>query len=389
MTTRIRSWIIVVGAAAVVGGVGLPAPAADDAPGDLKTQGAFGFPQERATVLCDTKDLRVSAWNDAAHLYVQAVLWTDGDDALGETNDGRAIGDSANLTLDVDADRKDTPKVDRTYSLNPWPSQPGLRYVIVVRQGATTGLMGDTKGRGGIRYPDVGGKKVRVDSFLIPLAEIGRTPGDKVRFAYWGSSPKPKLTVNSVGFARQGTYYSHHLPTDQYHELTLADRPPSLDVRAVPRGQDDQVPLARKPVQPRPKIGSVPPEVTAKDWLNTDTPPTLAGLRGKVVVVEFWATWCGPCVAGIPHLNKLHEDHAARGLAILSFTDQSKQGIERFMQGTPMKYVLGTGSELAAAYGVTGIPHAFVIGKDGKVLWEGSPNDKEFDKQVLAALEAR
>jgi hypothetical protein len=63
----------------------------------------------------------------------------------------------------------------------------------------------------------------------------------------------------------------------------------------------------------------------------------------------------------------------------LSITDESKTGIENFMKGTPMKYVLGTGSELAAEYGVTGIPHAFIVGKNGKLVWHGNPNDKDFD----------
>src|SRR5262249_59940196 len=133
----------------------------------------------------------------------------------------------------------------------------------------------------------------------------------------------------------------------------------------------------------------VPPEVSAKDWLNTGKPPTLAGLKGKVVVVEFWATWCGPCVAGIPRLNQLHDDYGPKGLALLSFTDQSKQGIENFRKGTPMKYVLGTGSELAAEYGVTGIPHAFVIGRGRKLLWGGQPGGKGFDEPGLAGVEGK
>jgi WD40 repeat protein/thiol-disulfide isomerase/thioredoxin/tRNA A-37 threonylcarbamoyl transferase component Bud32 len=356
---------------------------------DLKKEGAFGFPQGKATVLCDTKDLRLSAWNDAAYLYVQAVLWADDDDSLGETDDGRPIGDQSVLSLDVDADQKVTPNVDREYMLNPWPSLPGLRYQVVVGQGVNTAIQGDTKGRGAVRYLEAGGKKARVDSYLIPLAEIGRKPGDKIRFAYWGSSVKPELTLNSVGFEAKGRYYSFSLPREKYHELTLADRPASVDAKDVPNGQEDQLPLARNALKPRPRVGVVPPGVSAEDWLNTDRPPTLEGLKGKVVVVEFWATWCGPCVAGIPHLNELHDDYGPKGLAILSFTDQSKQGIENFMKRTPMKYVIGSGSELAAEYGVEGLPHAFVIGRDGKLVWDGDPGDKEFDRQVLAALEAK
>lgn len=356
---------------------------------DLKKQGVFGFPQNQATVLCDTQDLRVSVWNDAAYLFVQAVLWKDGDDTIGETDDGRKIGDTSSLEVDADADGKVTPKVDRCYSLNPWPSHPGLRYQVKLSANSSTPLQGDSKGRGNIAYIETVAGKVRVDSYLIPLTEIGRKTGDKVRFAYYGDSPKPVLIVNSIGFKRKGDYSSYNLPHDKYHEFTLSDRPASIDIKKVPDGRDTPVAQDRPLSKPMPKVGAVPPEVAAKDWLNTEKALTLAGLKGKVVVVDFWATWCGPCVAGIPHLNKLHDEYGPKGLVILGFTDQSKAGIARFQKATPMKYVIGTGSELSAEYGVNGIPHAFIVGKDGKLAWEGDPNSKEFDKRVLAALNAK
>ena len=59
-------------------------------------------------MLCDTDALRVSAVNDGEHLYVQAVMWTDNDDAVGETQDGREIGDNSTLRVDMDADGKAT-----------------------------------------------------------------------------------------------------------------------------------------------------------------------------------------------------------------------------------------------------------------------------------------
>jgi thiol-disulfide isomerase/thioredoxin len=379
-------------AALLLGALGPIGPRAVGAeqPPDLKRDGAFAFPQRQAKILCNQKDLRVSVWNDARHLYVQAILWTDGDDSLGETPDGRAIGDTSCLRLDVDANQRATPNVDRDYMLNPWPSLAGLRYSVVLGESASSHIKSDSRGRGAIRYLDVGkGKRVRVDSFAIPLAEIGKKPGQKIRLAYWGQSPKPALTVNSIGYKGKGTYYSFVLPRNKYHEITLASRAASLDVARVPEGREDKVPLARKAQKPIPKVGVAPPEVSAKDWLNTKKAPTLAGLKGRVVLVEFWATWCGPCVAGIPHLNKLHDDYGRKGLTILSFTDQSRQGIENFTKTRPIKYIIGTGSELASEYDVSGIPHAFLIGKDGKLLWEGNPADKGFDERILAALKSK
>jgi thiol-disulfide isomerase/thioredoxin len=353
---------------------------------DLKTDGAFGFPQKQATVLCDTPELRLSAFSDAGYLYVQAVVWKDGDSTKGETDDGREIGDNSTLRIDADADKKITPKVDRSYSLDPWPALAGLHYSVELGEGSSTGLQRDSKGRGAVSYVDAEGAKVRVDSFLIPLQEINRKAGETVRVAYYGKSMKPDLLVNSVGFVREGKpYYSHHLPLDKFHDLPLADRPAVIDVQQVPEGRGT---IAVKAKASAPKVGEAPPPVAAQAWLNWKgkEPPSLESLRGKVVVVEFWATWCGPCVAGIPHLNELQAKHEKEGLVILSLTDQSKPHVEEFAAKREMKYTIGVKSETGDAYGVSGIPHAFIVGRDGKLRWAGHPAEKEFDTQVAAAL---
>jgi hypothetical protein len=109
----------------------------------------------------------------------------------------------------------------------------------------------DSKGRGAIRYLDEGnGRRVRIDSFVIPLVEIGKRPGETIRFAYWGDSPHPAMTVNSVGYRDRGRYYPYHLPRETFHSLTLSDRPPTLDVARVPEERDDPRPLPKQESEP-------------------------------------------------------------------------------------------------------------------------------------------
>jgi len=131
-------------------------------------------------------------------------------------------------------------------------------------------------------------------------------------------------------------------------------------------------------------VGKPAIEINAKKWLNT-SPLKLSALKGKVVVVEFWATWCGPCRASIPHLKELNAKYASKGLVLVSLTDEAANVAEPFVKQNGMDYAIGTDSSTSNDYGVTGIPHAVVIGKDGKVVWEGHPMSG-LDKAVEAAL---
>ena len=132
------------------------------------------------------------------------------------------------------------------------------------------------------------------------------------------------------------------------------------------------------------RVGQAAPEIAAGKWLNSK-PLTLAGLRGKVVVVEFWATWCGPCRQSIPHLKEINAKYAPKGLTLVSLTSEHPDAVEPFVKEMAMDYPIGIDSPTSQSYGVQGIPYAVVVDKAGKIAWEGHPMNG-LDQAIEAAL---
>jgi hypothetical protein len=203
--------------------------------------GVFSFPQIKAKVLCDTPELRFSVWNNDQYLFAQAVLWNEGDSALGKTSDGRDIGDNSELILELGAKGVVTPGMDRSYLLNPWPSMAGMYYQVREGQDTWTTIRSDTKGRGAVRYVQIAeGKRIRVDYFLIPLAELSKKVSDTIWLCYYGDSPHANITVNSAGYEAGGQRYSgYNIPTSSHHEYVLGTEALNLDFGSVPDGRLD------------------------------------------------------------------------------------------------------------------------------------------------------
>jgi thiol-disulfide isomerase/thioredoxin/thioredoxin reductase len=132
-------------------------------------------------------------------------------------------------------------------------------------------------------------------------------------------------------------------------------------------------------------------------------PDSLAGLemaQGEevrfgegVVVVEFWATWCPPCKAAIPHLNELSLKYKD-GVRFIGITSEgadvkSRREVERFIKQMDDKFTypvgLDSGGMVSAHYHVQGIPTAFVVDKEGIVAWQGHPADKGMEAAIEAS----
>ncbi len=115
-------------------------------------------------------------------------------------------------------------------------------------------------------------------------------------------------------------------------------------------------------------IGQTAPELNIEKYLQApEGEKSLSTLKGKVVVLEFWATWCAPCVAEIPHLNQLSEEFRDKQVQFISITDEGEDVVAPFLKRQEMKSWIGLDTDRSAfeAYGVKGIPRTFLINQKG------------------------
>ena len=132
-------------------------------------------------------------------------------------------------------------------------------------------------------------------------------------------------------------------------------------------------------------VGSQAPVIQIDEWITSQPPD----LNGRVYVVEFWATWCPPCVQSIPHMIELADKYKDKAVPFIAlFTDSSSKPVKKMVKSKGINYYVGMDNGLAEKYFVSGIPSAFIIGRSGQVVWQGHPMSSGFETAIVTALNA-
>lgn len=139
------------------------------------------------------------------------------------------------------------------------------------------------------------------------------------------------------------------------------------------------------------EVGKPAPKIEAAGWLNGE-PPTAEQRKGKVVVVEAWASWCGPCRRAAPHMVRAYNKFHSHGVIFIGLTTQNASQIshmKRFLDDAGIAWPNGYGAtNTLQAFQAEVIPLTWVIGRDGKVAWN-SASKGTLEDAIAAALAAK
>ncbi len=148
---------------------------------------------------------------------------------------------------------------------------------------------------------------------------------------------------------------------------------------------------ARRPKPPNEFEGLPLPALEVSGWINRDKPLTDADLRGKIVLVDYWATWCGPCMRSMPELVRFNKLHRDLGVQVVGFTSEDGPAVQQVKNYVESK----DGIDWPIAYGagmvfrkmdIVGIPTYVLYDRSGTSVWGGHSLDgiEEFVAKELA-----
>jgi thiol-disulfide isomerase/thioredoxin len=114
----------------------------------------------------------------------------------------------------------------------------------------------------------------------------------------------------------------------------------------------------------------------------------ISDFKGKVVLIDAWATWCGPCIETMPLIQETYNEFKDKGLVVMAITSETAPEVNRFLKKNP-KYsypiYLDLDGSFAEAFQITGIPASFVIDKQGNIVFKDHPAEHGKMRRIIAS----
>jgi len=125
-------------------------------------------------------------------------------------------------------------------------------------------------------------------------------------------------------------------------------------------------------------LGELAPDLRL-EWMDGTPAGLLSELRGKVVLLEFWRTWCEACQAEVPYLNDLHARYQPDGLFVVGVTSEEASVVRTALDLESIAYPVARTSDAQAErqWGITAVPRAFLVDREGALVWVGHPGALE------------
>ncbi len=137
--------------------------------------------------------------------------------------------------------------------------------------------------------------------------------------------------------------------------------------------------------------GSPAPDVSFVPLNDPGKKTSLKEFEGKVVLIDFWATWCSPCHESMPMVQRLRDKHIGDGLEVLAVTDEDAKRVESFIRESPLtlSIYLDPDARAMRKLDVMKLPHSVLVNRKGRIVWQGNPlHFDELERAVESALKS-
>jgi peroxiredoxin len=218
-----------------------------------------------------------------------------------------------------------------------------------------------------------GGAKIKSVIPGSPGQRAGIIAGDEVLSIDDRATESPQAVIESVKAGGVGHAGKVRLVDGKGHTRTV-----TVSYEARPN---------RETMQRNALVGRPAPDFVPSVQVG-DKVPRLSSLRGKVVVIDFFATWCGPCIETMPHVEELHKKLKSKGLVVLGVSNEEPATVAHAAERFHVTYPLASDSSdgVSASYQVFALPTMVVVDKQGVVREVAIADTDAIDSAVKAAL---